>query len=67
MPFKMGYPKIRSDAYYDPTREQNINRDADRQEVWNKHCAEPGLGVEARRRLEEWEEAGSSTAGGSRN
>ena len=43
-----------SDAKHDQTSEQEIvNRDAVRQELWNKHL----------RRVEAWEQAGSSTAG----
>ena len=47
--WKIRDARERGDAHYDQTSEQHIvNRDAVRQDLWNKHV---------------WEEAGSSTAG----
>ena len=43
-------------------------RNAYRQDLWNRHLQNPALAVDKRcGRVTEWEEAGSSTAGGSRN
>ena len=56
----------RCDAHHDQTGEQNIvNREAVLQELWNKHWLNPVLTLtEALRRVEMWDDAHSSTAGG---
>ena len=50
------------------TNEQKlIDRNVVRQDLWVKHLQSPVIALTAAlRSVEEWEEAGSSTAGGSR-
>ena len=64
--WQMSCAKQGGDEHYDPASEHKIiNRDKVRQELWNKQLQNPALALtEAVRRVEEWEEAGSSTAGG---
>ena len=66
--WKIRGAKERCDAYHDQTSQPKIvNRDAVRQESWNKHLQNPALALaEALRRVEVWDGAVSSTAGGSR-
>ena len=61
--------KERGDAYCDQTSDQSIvNRDAVRQELWNERPKHPALALdEALRRVAVWDDAGSSTSGGSRS
>ena len=57
----------RGGEYYDPASEQKIvNGDASRQKWWTKQLKSPVMALtEASRRVEEWEEADTSMAGGS--
>ena len=55
--WKIRGAKVRGDANYDQTSEQRIvNREAVRQELWNKHLLNTALTLtEALRRVEEWD------------
>ena len=60
--------KERGDQHHDQTSEQEIvNREAVRQELWNKHLLNTALALaQSLRGVEVCEDAGSSTAGRSR-
>ena len=63
-----GGAQEKGDACDDRTHAKKIeSRREVRQSVWNEHFQNPAKALsEALRRVEEWEDAGSSTAGGSR-
>ena len=67
--WKVNCAKGRGDEYRDQASEQKmVNRDAIRQELWSQHLQHPALALdEALRRVAAWDDAGSSTAGGSRS
>ena len=66
--WKLSDDKESGEEYNDQASEQNIaNREAVRPELWNKHLLTPALALaEALRRVEAWDDAGSSTTGRNR-
>ena len=69
MIWKVRDAKARGDAHYDQNSVYKIeNRSEVRQELWDKHLQSPASALsEALWSVDDWEDAGSSTAGGSRN